>query len=75
MTYLVDELCANLDIGADILDSTGQNTFNFGRLQEEKTWFELDSSQKNHLEAVQAFNSYLREEYHAVQVIKTLINR
>ena len=49
-----------LVIGADILDSTNQNTFTFGRLKEEPTWFELDRIQRNHFEAVQTFNEYLR---------------
>ena len=54
-------------IGADILDSTNQNTFSFGRLQEDDTWFELDSIQRQHFNSVRDFNEYLREEYHAVQ--------
>ena len=39
-------------IGADIMDSTSQNTFGFGRLKEEKTWFELDHIQRKHFDAV-----------------------
>ena len=54
-------------IGADILDSTNQNTFSFGRLKEDPTWFELDHLQRKHFDAIQMFNGYLREEYHAVQ--------
>ena len=54
-------------IGADILDSTNQNTFSFGRLKEEPTWFELDHVQRRHFDAIQTFNEYLREEYHAIQ--------
>jgi len=53
-------------IGADIMDSTSQNTFGFGRLKEEKTWFELDHIQRKHFDAVKTFNEYLREEYHNV---------
>ncbi len=53
-------------IGADILDSTSQNTFGFGRLKEENTWFELDRLQRKHFDAVQSMNHYLREEYHNV---------
>ncbi len=56
----------NLVIGADILDSTNQNAFTFGRLKEQKTWFELDTIQRSHFEAVQTVNNYLREEYHAI---------
>ncbi|TRY72158.1 hypothetical protein TCAL_00252 [Tigriopus californicus] len=54
-------------IGADILDSTNQNTFSFGRLKEEPTWFELDHLQRNHFEAIQTFNEYLREGSHSIQ--------
>jgi hypothetical protein len=54
-------------IGADILDSTSQNAFTFGRLKEEPTWFELDPVQRGHFEAIRAFNEYLREQYHAIQ--------
>lgn len=57
--------CSNL--GADILDSTNQNTFRFGRLEEEETWFELAQNQKKHFETKKHFNLYLREEYHAIQ--------
>ncbi|CAH1113292.1 unnamed protein product [Psylliodes chrysocephalus] len=54
-------------IGADILDSTNQNTFKFGTLEEEDTWFELDTNQQIHFDNKKHFNSYLREEYHAVK--------
>lgn len=30
--------CLRLDIGADILDSTNQNVFSFGVLEEQDTW-------------------------------------
>jgi hypothetical protein len=53
-------------IGADNLDSTGQNTFGFGRLREDPTWFELDHMQRKHFDAVKSLNEYLREEYHNV---------
>jgi len=56
-------------IGADILDITNQNTFTFGRLTEEDTWFELDHIQKQHFTSIQTFNEYLREEYHALQSV------
>ena len=32
-------------IGADVLDSTNQNTFTYGRLREDPEWFELDHLQ------------------------------
>nr|CAI5817768.1 unnamed protein product [Callosobruchus analis] len=54
-------------LGADILDSTNQNTFNFGNLDEEDTWFELAPNQQIHFDNKRHFNSYLREEYHAVK--------
>ncbi|KAK4876076.1 hypothetical protein RN001_012498 [Aquatica leii] len=57
--------CSNL--GADILDSTNQNTFKFGSLEEEDTWYELAPNQQKYFENRQHFNTYLREEYHAVQ--------
>ncbi|KAB0795474.1 hypothetical protein PPYR_12313 [Photinus pyralis] len=57
--------CSNL--GADILDSTNQNTFKFGSLEEEDTWYELAPNQQKYFENRQHFNTYLREEYHSVQ--------
>lgn len=71
-----DKLKINLDItvampchslGADIIDSTNQNMILFGELQEEDTWFELAPEQKAYFESMQHVNSYLREEFHAVQ--------
>ncbi|XP_058121151.1 endoplasmic reticulum-Golgi intermediate compartment protein 2 [Anopheles ziemanni] len=56
-------------IGADILDSTSQNVFSFGILQEEDTWFELCPSQRIHFDFMQHHNSYLRNEYHSVAEI------
>ncbi|XP_017775168.1 PREDICTED: endoplasmic reticulum-Golgi intermediate compartment protein 2 [Nicrophorus vespilloides] len=56
--------CNNL--GADILDSTNQNAFKFGKLKEESTWFELSPNQKLFFDSKRHFNSYLRDEYHAV---------
>ena len=55
-----------IGIGADILDSTNQNTFTFGRLKEENTWFELDRLQRTHFDSIKMFNAYLREEFHAI---------
>lgn len=57
-----------LDLGADILDSTNQNVYKFGTLEEEDTWFELAPNQRIHFENKRHFNSYLREEYHAIKV-------
>lgn len=54
-------------IGADVLDSTNQNTFSYGRLREDPSWFELDTFQRKHFESVKMFNEYIREEYHVLQ--------
>uniref|UniRef100_A0A1L8DVG1 Putative copii vesicle protein n=1 Tax=Nyssomyia neivai TaxID=330878 RepID=A0A1L8DVG1_9DIPT len=53
-------------IGADILDSTHQNVFSFGSLEEEDTWWELDGNQLAHFQYMKHLNSYLREEYHSL---------
>ncbi|XP_073995196.1 endoplasmic reticulum-Golgi intermediate compartment protein 2 isoform X2 [Rhodnius prolixus] len=53
-------------IGADIVDSTNQNLLMFGNLEEEDTWFEMSEEQRSHFEDIRHFNSYLREEYHAI---------
>lgn len=54
-------------LGADIIDSTNQNMILFGELQEEDTWFELTPEQKTYFDSIQHVNSYLQEEFHAVQ--------
>ena len=54
-------------LGADVLDSTNQNTFTYGRLREDPAWFDLDRLQRKHFDSIQMFNEYLREEYHLVQ--------
>ncbi|KAL1516269.1 hypothetical protein ABEB36_000188 [Hypothenemus hampei] len=54
-------------VGTDVLDSTNQNTFKFGQLEEEDTWFELSENQQIHFENKKHFNSYLREEYHNIK--------
>ena len=59
-------------IGADILDKTNTNAFQFGRLREEPTWWELEPAQRIHFDEVQRLNQYLREEYHQLQVGLTL---
>lgn len=56
-----------LVIGADILDSTGQNVLQFGSLEQEDTWFELSPQQRLHFDGMRQVNSYLREEFHAIQ--------
>lgn len=54
-------------VGADILDSTNQNVFMFGTLEEEDTWFELSKEQREYFDTMRYVNSYLREEFHAIQ--------
>ena len=44
-------------IGADVLDSTNQNTFSYGRLREDPAWFELDTFQRKHFESVKMFKT------------------
>lgn len=56
------------DIGADILDSTNQNVFSFGVLEEQDTWWELCPNQRTYFEYMQHLNQYLREEYHLLSV-------
>lgn len=58
----------HIDIGADILDSTNQNIFSFGVLEEQDTWWELCPEQQNYFEYIQHLNAYLREEYHSLTV-------
>lgn len=55
-------------IGADILDSTNQNAYKFGALEEEDTWFELSENQRRYFDSMKHINSYLREEFHAIHV-------
>lgn len=55
-------------IGADILDSTNQNVFSFGVLQEDDTWWDLCPVQQAHFDHIHAMNGYLREEWHSLTV-------
>ncbi|KAG5672175.1 hypothetical protein PVAND_002325 [Polypedilum vanderplanki] len=59
--------CKN--IGADILDSTNQNTFSFGVIEEEDTWWNLCPEQKQHFDYMSHLNKYLTEEYHSIAEI------
>lgn len=56
----------SVGVGADILDSTNQNVFTFGTLEEEDTWFELSQEQRVYFDNMRYINSYLREEFHAI---------
>lgn len=61
-------------IGADILDSTNQNVFSFGVLEEDDTWWDLCPAQRNYFEYIQHLNGYLREEYHSLAVNMEILN-
>lgn len=61
-------IVCSVDIGADILDSTNQNVFSFGILEEQDTWWELCPEQRTYFEYTQHLNGYLREEYHSLNV-------
>jgi hypothetical protein len=51
------------------LDSTNQNVFSFGVLEEEDTWWEMCPQQKQHFEYMQHLNRYLTEEYHSLSEV------
>jgi len=55
-----------LDVGADVLDQTGQNTEMFGRLEAEEVSFELSPKQSAYFNTMRRINAYLREEYHTL---------
>ncbi|XP_031637367.1 endoplasmic reticulum-Golgi intermediate compartment protein 2 [Contarinia nasturtii] len=67
--------CSN--IGADILDSTNQNVFSFGLLEEQDTWWELDLEQRTYFDYTQHLNAYLREEYHSLNslIFKDMLHK
>ncbi|ELU08142.1 hypothetical protein CAPTEDRAFT_19918 [Capitella teleta] len=53
-------------VGADVLDITGQNVASFGKLTEEEVHFELSPNQRKHLKSMSAINEYIRNEYHSI---------
>jgi len=55
-----------VDVGADVLDQTGQNTEMFGHLAAEEVSFELSQKQNDYFNVMRRINSYLREEYHTL---------
>lgn len=61
-------------LGADILDSTNQNAYKFGILEEQDTWFDLSPNQRKYFDSMRHINSYLREEFHAIQVRLLVVN-
>ena len=47
------------DVGADILDMTGEQVMTFGELSLEDTWWALDPDQQIHFEGVQRVRIFL----------------
>ena len=54
------------DVGADVLDLTGQGAATFGKLEEEDVHYELSPHQRRYFEMVHEMNAYVRSEYHAL---------
>ncbi|KAJ8299666.1 hypothetical protein KUTeg_023726 [Tegillarca granosa] len=54
-------------IGADVLDLSGQDTSFSGELQLDNVYFDLSPNQRKYHRLIVEINSYLREEYHAIQ--------
>lgn len=61
------KIVLNTDIGADVLDQTGQDIFTYGELKEDPAYFELTPRQQEYLDFIQQVNDYLTQEYHAIQ--------
>lgn len=57
------------DIGADVLDQTGQDVLGFGQLQEDPVFWELSEEQQQYRALIRTHNEYLTQEYHALQDI------
>lgn len=49
------------------MDVTNQNAKFEGKLNEENVVFELSGSQRVYWDTMQKLNTYIREQYHAVQ--------
>lgn len=62
-------LTSFLGIGADIVDTTGQNMMLFGELKTDDTWWEMTREQQLHFDQMREINEYLREEYHSMKDI------
>ncbi|XP_018319222.1 endoplasmic reticulum-Golgi intermediate compartment protein 2 [Agrilus planipennis] len=54
-------------IGADVVDDTSEHIITTDFIKEEDTWFELSPNQRQYFDHKNFMNSYLCEEYHAVQ--------
>ena len=61
-------VCLAPDVGADVLDMTGQGADTFGHLEHEDTYFDLSPVQRQFFASLQYLNEYLRNQYHAVHV-------
>ena len=57
-----------LDVGADVLDMTGQSANTFGSLQHDDAYFELSPDQRGYFTSLQYLNDYLRTQYHAMHM-------
>jgi len=56
-------------IGADIVDTTGQNMMLFGEMITDDTWWDMTEEQKVHFDQMRVINEYLREDYHSMKDI------
>ncbi|XP_050529971.1 endoplasmic reticulum-Golgi intermediate compartment protein 2 isoform X2 [Daktulosphaira vitifoliae] len=56
-------------VGADIVDSTGQNMMLFGEIETEDAWWEMSEEEQLEFDEMRLTNSYLREEYHSLNNI------
>ncbi|XP_050426429.1 endoplasmic reticulum-Golgi intermediate compartment protein 2 isoform X2 [Adelges cooleyi] len=56
-------------IGADIVDTTGQNMMLFGEIEADDTWWTMSEEQQKNFDAMRLTNTYLREEYHSLNDI------
>lgn len=63
-----------LGIGADIVDTTGQNMMLFGEMKTDDTWWEMTEEQEHHFDEMRAINEYLRDGYHSMKDILWLFD-
>ncbi|VVC43951.1 Hypothetical protein CINCED_3A015851 [Cinara cedri] len=54
-------------IGADIVDTTGQNMMLFGELKTDDTWWEMTEKQQNFFNEMRNVNEYLRGDFHSMK--------
>ncbi|XP_074660322.1 endoplasmic reticulum-Golgi intermediate compartment protein 2-like isoform X3 [Tubulanus polymorphus] len=53
-------------IGADVVDLTGQNADSHGKLFEDPVYFDLSPAQQQYQNMVHRTNTYIRSQYHAI---------